>query len=272
MKPEVFEFFARLVQDESGIALTKDKVYLLENRLGELARTLGLANVDALYLEARRRLSPRLKDQIVDAMTTNETYFFRDQAPFDALRQHIIPELLEERKTQKSLRFWSAACSTGQEPYSIAMILLEHFPQIVASWRIEILATDISTQALEKAKSGRYSQVEVNRGLPVTLLVKYFKQKGAQWEIDEKLKRMVTFKKMNLKERFPPMGPFDVVFCRYVLIYFAPETKREILGRLEKVIAPKGYLFLGATETPMGLSKRFVKRVFGRATCYQLVN
>ncbi|WP_456431140.1 CheR family methyltransferase [Thermosulfuriphilus sp.] len=272
MKPEVFDFFARLVQNESGIALTKDKVYLLENRLGELARTLGLANVEALYREAKSRMSPKLRDQIVDAMTTNETYFFRDQAPFDALRQHIIPELIEERKAKKVLRFWSAACSTGQEPYSIAMLLLEHFPQVVANWRIEILATDISSQALEKAQSGRYSQVEVNRGLPVTLLVKYFKQRGALWEIDEKVRRMVTFRKLNLKERFPPIGPFDVVLCRYVLIYFAPETKREILAKLEKVIAPKGYLFLGATETPMGLSKRFVKKTFGRATCYQLVN
>lgn len=269
MRPEVFRFFSELVAKNSGIQIKPEKTYLLENRLNELAKARGLRGIDDLYREASQRLTPRLRDEIIDAMTTNETYFFRDQHPFEALRQVVIPELKELRKKEKTLKFWSAAASTGQEAYSVAMLIHEYFPELL-SWHIHILATDISQDALRKAQSGTYSQIEVNRGLPVTFLVKYFKQNGAKWIISEKLRRMVTFRKMNLVEPFPPgFGPFDVVLCRYVLIYFSQEIKKRVLERIANVMKPKGYLFLGATENPIGLPKGFVRKVIGRTVCYQ---
>ncbi len=269
MKPEVFRFFADLVTKNSGIEIKPEKTYLLESRLKELAKARGLRGVDDLYQEASRKLTPRLKDEIIDAMTTNETYFFRDQHPFDALRKVIIPELKELRQKEKTLKFWSAASSTGQEAYSLAMLIHEYFPELL-SWRIQIIGTDISQEAVRKAQLGRYSQIEVNRGLPVTFLVKYFKQNGAQWIINEKLRRMVTFKKMNLLDPLPPgFGPFDVVLCRYVLIYFSAEVKKKVLEKIAKVMKPKGYLLLGATETPVGLPQGFVRKVIGRTVCYQ---
>ncbi len=269
MRPEVFHFFSDLVAKSSGIQLKQEKTYLLESRLNELAKALGFKGIDDLYHEASRKLTPRLRDEIVEAMTTNETYFFRDQHPFEALRTTVIPELKELRKAEKRLKFWSAAASTGQEAYSIAMIIHEYFPELL-SWRIEILATDISQEAIKKAQSGAYSQIEVNRGLPVTFLVKYFKQNGSKWVISEKLRRMITFRKLNLVEPFPPgFGPFDVVFCRYVLIYFSAEVKQQVLNKIAKVMRPKGYLFLGATETPHSLPQGFVRKTIGRTICYQ---
>ncbi len=269
MRPEVYQFFADLVQKYSGITLKQEKTYLLESRLRELARALGYRGVDELYEVAKKKLTPSLRDEIVEAMTTNETYFFRDQHPFEALRKVVIPELKELRKKERELRFWSAAASTGQEAYSLAMLIHEHFPDLL-NWRIQILASDISQEALKKAMSGAYSQIEVNRGLPVTLLVKYFKQNGAKWVINEKLKRMVIFKKINLVEPLPlSLGKFDVVFCRYVLIYFSPEIKAKVLNNIAKVMKPKGYLFLGATETPSNLPAGFKKKIIGRTICYQ---
>jgi len=269
MRPEVFRFFVELVSTNSGIQIRPEKTYLLESRLKELARARGLKDVEGLYREASRKLTPRLRDEIIDAMTTNETYFFRDQHPFEALRKVVIPELKELRKNEKSLKFWSAAASTGQEAYSLAMIIHEYFPELL-SWRVNILATDISQESLRKGQIGVYSQIEVNRGLPVTYLVKYFKQNDTRWIINEKLRRMVTFRRMNLVEPFPPgFGPFDVVFCRYVLIYFSPEIKKQVLEKIARVMKPRGYLFLGATETPLGLPKGFVRKVIGRTVCYQ---
>jgi chemotaxis protein methyltransferase CheR len=269
MRPEVHRFFADIVQKYSGITLKEDKKYLLETRLRELARALGYRSVEDLYEVAKKRLTPSLRDDIVEAMTTNETYFFRDQHPFEALKKVVIPELRELRKQERSLRFWSAAASTGQEAYSIAMIIHEHFPDLL-NWRLQILASDISQEALKKAQKGLYSQIEVNRGLPVTLLVKYFKQNGSKWMISEKLKRLIIFKKINLVEPLPPgLGKFDVVFCRYVLIYFSPEIKSRVLNNIARVMKPKGYLFLGATETPSKLPNGFKKKVIGRTICYQ---
>ncbi len=266
--PEQFRFFADLVKQHSGIALGKGKEYLIESRLNELAKASGLRDLDALYRKAKTSMTPRLKEEIIEAMTTNETYFFRDQHPFDALKKEIIPELMERNKAKKQLRFWSAACSTGQEPYSIALIISEHFPALL-SWRTEILATDISKKAVEKGKAGRFTQVEVNRGLPITLLIKYFKQQGAFWIIDEKLKRMVRFKTMNLLAPFVGVGTFDCILCRYVLIYFDQATKKSILEKLVKQLNPGGYLFLGATETPVGLPPTMKRVSFGRATCWR---
>ncbi|NPA95695.1 MAG: protein-glutamate O-methyltransferase CheR [Thermodesulfobacteria bacterium] len=268
MNPEQFRFFSTLVKESSGIALSKGKEYLLESRLNELARVLGLRDINELYRKAKFNPSPKLKEQIIEAMTTNETYFFRDQHPFEALRKEIIPELIEKRKDKKTLRFWSAACSTGQEPYSIAIILEEHFPQL-KTWRREIIASDISQQAIDKGKEGRFTQVEVNRGLPIQLLIKYFKQQGAFWIVDQKLKRLIRFKKVNLMGPLIGISNIDVVMCRYVLIYFDQKTKQAILEKIVKVLNPGGYLFLGATETPVGLPSCMKRKTFGRSTCWQ---
>lgn len=262
---EQFNFFAELVRDSSGIALKPGKEYLIESRLNELSRVIGLRSIDDLYRKAKFSMTPKLKDQIIEAMTTNETYFFRDLHPFQALEKEIIPKL---GTSGKKIRFWSAACSTGQEPYSIAIILAEKFPHLAAG-KAEILATDISQQAIQKGMSGRFTQVEVNRGLPVTLLVKYFKQQGAFWIINEKLRRLVRFKKMNLLNPFVGMGTFDVIFCRYVLIYFDQGTKKQILEKLVSVLNPGGYLFLGATESAIGLPSSMKRKSFGRTTCWQ---
>ena len=268
ISPEQFRFFSELVKQHSGIALGKGKEYLIESRLNELAKVLGLKDLDALYRKAKAAMTPKLKEQIIEAMTTNETYFFRDQHPFDALQKNVIPELMKQNQGKKQLRFWSAACSTGQEPYSIALLIAEHFPALL-SWKTEILATDISKKAVEKGRAGRFTQVEVNRGLPITLLIKYFKQQGAFWIIDEKLKKMIRFKQMNLLSPFVGVGTFDVIMCRYVLIYFDQQTKKAILDKLVKQLNPGGYLFLGATETPIGLPPFMKRTSFGRATCWK---
>ncbi|AEH44231.1 MCP methyltransferase, CheR-type [Thermodesulfatator indicus DSM 15286] len=269
MRPEVYRFFADLVFKHSGIVLKEEKTYLIESRLRELARALNYRDVDQLYQVASKRLTPQLRDEIIEAMTTNETYFFRDQHPFEALRKVVIPELKKLREKEKELRFWSAAASTGQEPYSLAMLIHEYFPDLL-SWRIQILATDISQEALKKGQKGEYSQIEVNRGLPVTFLVKYFKQNGAKWKVQDKIRRMIQFRKLNLVEPFPPtLGKFDVVFCRYVLIYFSPEIKAKVLKNISRVMKPKGYLFLGATESPQGLPQGFKRKIIGRTICYQ---
>ena len=266
--PEQFRFFADMLKESSGLALTKGKEYLLESRLNELAKVLGLKDINALYQKAKTRCTPTLKDQIIEAMTTNETYFFRDQHPFDALKNNIIPEIIEKNRTRKTLKIWSAACSTGQEPYSIAMILSEHF-QAVSSWRTEILATDISRQAVQKGREGRFTQVEVNRGLPITMLIKYFKQEGAFWIADAKLKKFLKFQQFNLLSPFTGKSGFDIILCRYVLIYFDIQTKQQVLGKLSNALSPGGYLMLGATETPVGLPKNMKRVMFGKTTCWQ---
>lgn len=264
---EQFRFFADLVKAASGIALAPGKEYLVESRLNELARGLGMKDMEELYRKARASLTPQFLEKIVDAMTTNETYFFRDQHPFEALKKSVLPEL-SKRNGNGRLRIWSAACSTGQEPYSLAMIIQEHFPTL-ARGKCEILATDISRQAVEKGTAGRFTQVEVNRGLPITFLIKYFTQNGAFWYAKDDLRKMVSFRIFNLLQPFSGLGTFDVIFCRYVLIYFDQETKNQILGRLANTLNPGGWLFLGATETPTGLPS-FMKRItLDKGSCWR---
>lgn len=265
---EQFRFFADLVKTSSGIALAPGKEYLIESRLNELARVLGLRDFDALYQKARSSLPATLREQIVDAMTTNETYFFRDQHPFDALRNSVLPEIVKRNGTGR-IRIWSAACSTGQEPYSMAMLLEDSFKGLTAGGKVEIIATDISRQSLEKGMAGRFTQVEVNRGLPVTLLIKHFKQNGAFWQANDGLRKMITFRSFNLLDPLHSLGSFDVIFCRYVLIYFEPETKRMILEKIAKALNHGGWLFLGATETPTGLPPSLEKISMGKGVCWQ---
>ncbi|WP_169568119.1 CheR family methyltransferase [Sneathiella limimaris] len=252
MNSQDFQLFSTLVRDRSGLVLSEDKVYLLESRLVPLARQRGLNTLEDLANELRRSNDEKLKEDITEAMTTNETFFFRDNKPFDIFKENILPHLLKTRSANKTLRIWNAACSTGQEPYSVAMLLKEEAAKM-AGWRVEILATDISNEVLEKAKSGLYSQFEVQRGLPIQLLIKYFQQIGEMWQIDSSIRAMVKFQKLNLLEPLSSLGTFDVIFCRNVLIYFDHPTKAQVLKQMHKIMARDGALFLGGAETVLGI-------------------
>jgi chemotaxis protein methyltransferase CheR len=247
-----FDYLCTFVRARSGLALTPEKRYLLESRLQPLARTRGFETLAALVRALQAGGNGELEQAVVEAMTTNETFFFRDKTPFETLRNDIMPRLLEARAGSRSLRIWCAAASTGQEPYSLAM-MLDQMGERLAGWRVEILGTDISTQALERARAGLYSQFEVQRGLPIQLLVRYFTQVGDQWQIAPQLRERVIFRPFNLLHDFSPLGTFDVVFCRNVLLYFDMALKADILARLGRQIAPDGCLFLGAAETVIGL-------------------
>ena len=264
-----FDFVRSLVRRHSAIVLEATKEYLVEARLTPLARSEGLGSLADLVAKLRTGRDAALQRKVIDAMTTNETLFFRDVHPFEALRTSILPELLPQRAAVKQLRIWSAACSTGQEPYTIAMLLRESFPEL-ASWRVEIVATDLSTDVLAKAREGVYGQIEVNRGLPAKLMVKYFKKQGVDWRIDDAIRAMVDFRELNLAERWPAMGPFDVVFLRNVLIYFDSETKKAILGRVRTVLKSDGCLFLGAAETTMNLDDGYERLQLGKSGCYRV--
>jgi chemotaxis protein methyltransferase CheR len=250
-----YEFLRKFLKERSGLDLSADKQYLVESRLIPLARKANLAGIDELVQKIKGG-SSALASDVVEAMTTNETFFFRDKIPFDHLREAIIPELMQARAARKSLRIWCAAASTGQEPYSIAMCLKEMGAQL-AGWRIEIIGTDISQQVLEKSKSGIYSQFEVQRGLPIQLLVKYFKQIGEMWQISPEIRSMIQYKPLNLLQDFSSMGKFDLIFCRNVLIYFDQDMKSQIFGRLGKAMEADGFLALGAAETVVGLTDAF---------------
>lgn len=268
LSPLAFANVRRLVLDRSGIVLDEGKEYLVESRLAPLARQSGFASVDDLINQVARTGFDTLHRQVVEAMTTNETTFFRDVHPFDALRKVILPELLTTRAATKTLSIWCGAASSGQEPYSIAILLREHFPQL-KDWRITFLATDLSTAMLARARAGRYSQLEVNRGLPAPVLVKYFTKQGMEWHLKDDIRTMVEFRELNLVERWPVLGPFDVVFLRNVLIYFDVETKKEILGRVRKTLHPDGVLFLGGAETTMALDDGFTRVQLERAVAYR---
>ena len=255
MNPPDYEYLRKVLKDLSGLDLSADKQYLIESRLLPLARKSGMADIGEL-VQKMKSGSSALVSQVVEAMTTNETFFFRDKVPFDHLRDTIMPEVLRARAARKSIRIWCAAGSTGQEPYSIAMCLKE-MGAAVAGWRIEILATDLSQEVLEKSKSGIYSQFEVQRGLPIQLLVKYFKQIGELWQINPELRAMVQHRQLNLLHDFSQLGAFDIIFCRNVLIYFDQDTKCRIFARLAKAIEPDGFLVLGAAETVVGLTDVF---------------
>ena len=255
MIPPDYEFLRKLLKDHSGLDLSSDKQYLLESRLLPLARKSGMRDVSDLVQKLKGGSSPFVA-QVVEAMTTNETFFFRDKTPFDHFRDVIMPELLKTRAGRRSVRIWCAAGSTGQEPYSIAMCLKE-MGLALNGWRVEVLATDLSQEVLEKSKTGLYSQFEVQRGLPIQLLVKYFKQTGELWQINADLRAMVQHRQLNLLHDFSRLGIFDVIFCRNVLIYFDQETKINSFNRLAKAIEPDGFLMLGAAETLVGLMDAF---------------
>ena len=255
MTPPDYEYLRKLLKDHSGLDLSADKQYLIESRLLPLSRKCGVPGIGEL-VQKMKGGSSSIIAQVVEAMTTNETFFFRDKVPFEHFRDTIMPEMLKARADRKSIRIWCAAGSTGQEPYSLAMCLKE-MGAALAGWRVEIIATDLSTEVLEKSKSGVYSQFEVQRGLPIQLLVKYFKQNGELWQISPELRAMVQHRQLNLLHDFSQLGTFDVIFCRNVLIYFDQDTKINIFGRLAKAMEADGFLVLGAAETVVGLTDVF---------------
>ncbi|MHC2330920.1 CheR family methyltransferase [Bradyrhizobium sp. USDA 4454] len=255
MTPPDYEYLRKLLKDHSGLDLSADKQYLIESRLLPLARKSGLSGIPDLVAKIRAGSSTHTV-QVVEAMTTNETFFFRDKVPFDHFRNTIMPEVLKARAARRSVRIWCAAGSTGQEPYSLAMCLKE-MGAALAGWRIEIIATDLSQEVLEKSKAGIYSQFEVQRGLPIQLLVKYFKQSGETWQINAELRAMVQHRQLNLLHDFSQLGTFDVIFCRNVLIYFDQDTKINIFNRLARQMEADGFLVLGAAETVVGLTDTF---------------
>jgi chemotaxis protein methyltransferase CheR len=255
MTPPDYEYLRKLLKDQSGLDLSADKQYLIESRLLPLSRKAGLPGIGEL-VQKMKGGSTALITQVVEAMTTNETFFFRDKVPFEHFRNSIMSELLQARAGRKSLRIWCAAGSTGQEPFSLAMCLKE-MGAAIAGWRIEILATDLSQEVLEKSRSGIYSQFEVQRGLPIQMLVKHFKQTGELWQVNAGVRAMVQHRQLNLLDDFSRLGVFDVIFCRNVLIYFDQDTKINVFKRLAKATEPDGFLVLGAAETVVGLTDVF---------------
>lgn len=263
-----FDYLAALILRESAIVVDKNKTYLFESRLLPVARSIGLTSLEELIEASKRPGASAIINSIVDAMTTNETSFFRDLHPFNALRTHLIPELIQNRSKERVLNIWSNACSSGQEVYSIAMLLKEHFPEL-AGWRVRLTATDLSKQILDKAQAGLFTQTEINRGLPLPMVLKYFKRVGVQWQISQELRSMVEFRILNLVQPWPATLPkMDIIFLRNVLIYFSVETKKQILDNAHKVLQKDGALLLGGAETTMNLNVCFQRRVIGNATAY----
>ena len=255
MTPEDIEHLAATLKTRSGLILGSDKTYLIESRLSPVARREGFANVSALLSALRTKRDEKLMASVTDAMTTNETFFFRDKAPFDQFRSDILPALAKARLSG-DLKIWCAACSTGQEPYSLAMLMDEakaQFPRI----NLDILATDISDRCLEKAQAGLYTQFEVQRGLPITMMVKHFEKVDEMWRISPKLRSSIRFKKMNLLEDLRSAGRQDAIYCRNVLIYFDIATKKRVLEQMANLLADDGCLFLGAAETVLGITDAF---------------
>ena len=250
-----YEYLQKLLKDRSGLVLSADKQYLVESRLIPLARRANLGGISEL-VQKMRAGDEGTTVAVVEAMTTNETFFFRDKVPFDHFRETIMPAMLNARKNRRSIRIWCAASSTGQEPYSLAMILKE-MSATLSGWRVEIIATDLSQEVLEKSKAGIFSQFEVQRGLPIQMLVKHFTQINEMWQLSPEIRAMVQFRQLNLLHDFSKLGTFDVIFCRNVLIYFDQETKVNVFNRLAKVIEPDGFLLLGAAETVVGLNAGF---------------
>jgi chemotaxis protein methyltransferase CheR len=255
------------VRRDAAIVLEPGKEYLVEARLMPLARQSGLSSVSEFVLKAQQRPEPDTQRRIVDALTTNETSFFRDGEPFVAMANMVLPDLLAKRVANRTLRVWSAACSSGQEPYTLAMQLTDNLPP---GWSYEILGTDISTEVLGRAEKGEYTQLEVNRGLPAASLVRHFERVGTHWRVSTQLRRNVSFRRLNLAAPFPPMPAFDVIFLRNVLIYFDVDTKRSVLQRIGAALKPDGWLFLGSAETTIGIDDRFERVVTGRTSAYRL--
>src|SRR5262245_13081655 len=264
-----FDFVRTLLRQRSAHYLEDDKLYLVETRLLPVARRHGLASVEDLVLRLRARRDETLVGEMVEAMTINETFFFRDGLPFEALRQTVLPELVQRRSAVRCLNIWSAACSSGQEPYSVAILCRHYFPAL-AGWNIRLIASDLSTAMLQRARNGLYNDLEVSRGLPTELLQPYFQKQQGGWQLRDDLRRMVDFRPINLSRPWPELPPLDLVLLRNVLIYFDVPTRQQILERVRKVLQPDGYLLLGGAETTLNLDDRFLPVSFDGVSFFQL--
>lgn len=266
--PATFSYLAQMVREHSAIVLDENKAYLVESRLGSLLYSEGVRDIDELAFRIRDDRFGPLRRKVLDAMTNNETWFFRDLYPFEALKQAILPELISRPSNPRSLSIWSAASSSGQEIYSVAMLIRENFPSLL-NWNLTLLGTDISEAIMQRARTGVYSQLEVNRGLPAILLAKYFQQSGRDWQLKRVILDMANFRFANLSSPFPHLGQFDVIFLRNVLIYFALDVRREILARVRQVLKPGGILFLGAAETTLNLDDSYERVPFQKTFYYR---
>ena len=271
MKPQDFEHLQKLLRSRSGLVLSTDKVYLVESRLMPVARARGMSNLDELIQTVRVGNDESLLIEVTDAMTTNESFFFRDMQPFESFRKTVLPKIVASRRAvgRNVIRIWSAACSSGQEPYTLAMLLKEEEASL-KGMRVEIIATDLSTEIIDKAREGLYTQFEVQRGLPIQFLVKYFQQVGDRWQIDKTIRDMIAIKQFNLLNDFTVLGLFDIVYCRNVLIYFDQQSKSDILGRVSKLMPEDGVLYLGGAESVLGISDAF-KPISGLRGVYGVV-
>jgi len=256
MTPEIFNFFANFMKERSGLSLSEEKQYLLENRLTSVMRNHDIPDYKALFDMVRSDQNSTLASDVVESMSVTETSFFRDGKPFDLFLKRALPEILDNRPVGRPIRIWSAASSSGQEAYTLAILCREN-ADLLAGHKLEITATDISSQVLEKAKAGVYSQFEVQRGMPVKMLLKYFDQAGELWKLKPEIKSMVEFQPFNLMSPFTGMPQYDIVLCRNVLIYFNVDIKRAVLEKIHNVIAPDGFLMLGGAETVVGVCDKF---------------
>ena len=267
---EDFDRIRTMVRQQTGIVLEENKRYLIESRLSTLVRKEGIESIDALLSQLRVGGSLcELHGKIVEAMTTNETSFFRDGHPFEALRRFVLPELLRLRAKEKRLRIWCAAASTGQEPYSLAMLLREQFATSLLGWNVQILATDFSPVVLDVARRGRFNAIEMSRGLTVPYQSKYFRQVDAEWEIHESIRAMIEFRSLNLIGTWPAMLPYDLILLRNVLIYFDLATKQAVLRHAKTLLRSNGYLFLGGAETTLNIDAGYVRETVGDSVCYR---
>ncbi len=265
-----YAFVTKLLLDRSAISLESGKEYLVESRLAPVARAHGLASVGEFIQQLRGAGANKLHDDMVEAMVTTETSFFRDIHPFETLRKTVLPELIAARRAEKKLSIWCAATASGQEPYTLAILLREYFPELL-DWTTVFVGTDISREMLRRCREGVYSQIEVNRGLPAALLMKYFRQEGASWHIRPDLRAMIDFRPLNLAAAWPPMPSFDLVFLRNVMIYFDVATKKTILGRVARLLRPDGYLVLGGAETTFNLDDSYQRVEALKSGFYSLV-
>lgn len=266
--PQEFDYLRGLVRERSGTVIEPDKRYLAELRLGPVAQRLGFGNIRDLLQRLRGTSWGPQHQAAVEAMLIGETSFFRDVKPFEVLRSAVLPALIERRQSARVLNIWCAACSTGQEPYTVAMVIDSAF-QGLGSWTVRILATDLSREALDRARGGQFGQIEVNRGLPAPFLVRYFRQERGGWRISERIQAMVEFRPLNLVEPWPSVGPQDVIFLRNVLIYYDPGTRAAVLDRVRRNLQPDGYLFLGAAEATMSLDASFEPLAQAQGGCFR---
>jgi chemotaxis protein methyltransferase CheR len=264
-----FDYLRGLVREKSGIVLDDSKEYLVEMRLMTLVRMEGMESVDDLSRSLRGKPFGKLHAQVVDAMTTNETSFFRDLHPFETMRTELIPQAMERHQATRRISIWCAACSSGQEPYSLAMLIRHHFPQL-ANWTIDLSGGDLSHEMLARAREGLYSQLEINRGLPAPLLVKYFQKEGSAWRLKQEIRDMVRYHELNLNGNWPVTRGLDFLFLRNVLIYFDLETKKKILERARSVLSPEGILFLGGAETTLNVDDNWERFQQGKTVFYKI--